>query len=610
MKIKTSWDLGLLYKNSDDPKIEKDLQAIEHGCQAFEKKYRGQNFTASPATLAQAYNDFEILNKKLGEYGPSWYFALRTDLNSADNKSRALETKYNERLTGAMNRLEFFELTIAQIAPAKQQAFLKHPALKPYVYALTLIFKQAKFNLSEGEEQLKSLLLPTSYSMWIDTQNKLLSQQIIKYRGKGLPLAEAMAKIPDLPKRDRRLIHQEANAVLKSISHVAEGEINAVYNYKKVMDKRRGYEKPYSATILDYENDEPTIENFVALVSKHFKIAHRFYKLQAKLLGEKKIKLADRAVKIGKIKTKFDFPTSVSILQSALGKIDQEYLNLFNDLLAKGQIDAFSQKGKKSGAYCWGNGQLPTFLLLNHVDDIRSLETLAHEMGHAIHLELSKRQPPRYQGHSTATAEVASTFFEQIILGEIADRLPPQEKMILLHNRILGDISTIFRQIACFNFELELHQKIRQGGQVPKEEIAKLMAKHLKSYLGPAVEIIPDDGYFFVYWLHIRNFFYVYTYAYGQLISKALYEKYRSDPTYADKIKQFLLAGRSMSPEEIFKSIGVDTSQPAFFEAGLKEIERDIAELESLSKKQWISSRQSPQQNEPIGEPWRKRLTF
>jgi oligoendopeptidase F len=131
---------------------------------------------------------------------------------------------------------------------------------------------------------------------------------------------------------------------------------------------------------------------------------------------------------------------------------------------------------------------------------------------------------------------------------------------------------------------LELHEQIRKNGQVSKEDIAKLMTKHLKSYLGESVEVTDKDGYFYVLWSHIRRFFYVYTYAYGQIISRALYEKWKEDPSYAKKIKQFLSAGGSMSPEDIFKMIGIDTSKSSFFEAGLKGIEKDIAKLEKLSQ--------------------------
>ncbi|KKQ83405.1 MAG: Oligoendopeptidase PepF [Parcubacteria group bacterium GW2011_GWB1_38_8] len=582
--IKTKWDLQLLYKSDSDPKIEKDLRLIEQLCESFAKKHKGKQFTKTPQTLLKILDESEKLNELMDSCAPSHYFHFKTDLDSSDDKSFAISTKYGQRLTEASNKIKFLGLEIAKIPLNKQKTFLNYPALKPYKYLLSQIFINAKYNLSEGEEQLEDLLSQPGYGMWIDAQEKLLNQQVIKHKGKDIPIAKAMASLSDMSKKDRREIHKKITAILKSISHVAEGELNAIYNFKKIMDKRRGYKKPYSATILGYENDEEAIEKFVSLVSKHFHIAHRFYRLHAKLLGEKKIFLADRGAKIGEIKIKFDFPRSVNMLQSVLAGVDKEYLNIFNKFLENGQIDVYPKKGKTGGAYCSGYGKLPTFVLLNHVDTVRSLETLAHEMGHAIHTELSKNQPSRYRDYSIATAEVASTFFEQLISEEVEKNISKRELIILLHNRILGDISTIFRQIACFNFELELHENIRKDGQLSKEIIAKLMSKHLKSYLGSAVEVTDEDGYFYVYWSHIRRFFYVYTYAYGQIISRALFEKWKEDPSYANKIKQFLSAGGSMKPEDIFKSIGIDTSNDSFFEAGLKGVEKDIVKLEKLAK--------------------------
>jgi oligoendopeptidase F len=203
----------------------------------------------------------------------------------------------------------------------------------------------------------------------------------------------------------------------------------------------------------------------------------------------------------------------------------------------------------------------------------------------AFHTELSKTQPSHYSHYTTSTAEVASTFFEQVVSADLEKHLSEKERMLLLHNKLLGDMSTIFRQVACFNFELELHTKIREEGIVSKEDMADLLSKHMKTYLGPVFDVTHDDGYFYVYWSHIRNFFYVYTYAYGQLISRALFEKWKQDPSYSKKIEQFLKAGRSMSPKDIFKSIGINTSDPAFFSAGLKGIEDDISTLEKLAKK-------------------------
>jgi oligoendopeptidase F len=582
--MRTSWNLGLLYKNDKDPQIEKDLLAIERACSEFEKKYKKEDFTRNPESLAKALADQEELQKKFMGSKPWWYFALKKDLNSSDNKSVAMATKYEQRLANASNKVKFFSIKIGKIEKAQQMVLLKEKSLLPYSYKLKKIFDASKFKLTEQEEQLDSLLSQTSYSMWNDGQAKLLNEQTVNLKGKKIPLSEASNKLADLNKKDRKDLHRQIIESLKSVSHFAEAELNAIYNYKKIMDERRGYQHPYSATVLGYENEEKTVDTLVSLVTKNFKISQRFYKLHTKLLKEKKITYADRGVKIGEIKKKFPFSESVAIVRTALARVDEKYAEIFDAFVKNGQLDVYPRKGKRSGAYCWGMGMLPTFLLLNHVDTVDSTETLGHEMGHAIHTEMSKNQPYRYQKYSISTAEVASTFFEQITTEEIEKRLSDKEKIIMLHNKIMGDITTIFRQIACFNFELELHNKIRKEGQISKDSMADLMVKNMKAYLGSSVDMDHDDGYVFVSWPHIRRFFYVYSYAFGQLVSRALFQKWKQDPNYAKKIDQFLKAGKSMSPEDIFKSIGIDTSKPEFFEAGLKSIEEDIKRLEKLTK--------------------------
>jgi oligoendopeptidase F len=585
MTQQTTWNLGLLYKNDKDPQIEKDMLAIENACIRFEKKYKNKDFTTSPEKLKNALEDREQLSREMNGRKPWWYFTLKTDQNSDDEKSSALATKLDQRLTAATNRTTFFSLNIAKIPKRSKKEYLKHKALLPYRYSLSRTFDTAKYNLSEGEEQLADLLSQTSYDMWVDGRDKLLNQQVVEYKGEKIPLVKAVMSLSDKPKKDRRELTKLINEKFKDVSHFAEAELNAIYNYKKVMDERRGFAAPYSGSVLHNEQADTTVLNLTALITKNFKISHRFYKLHAKLLKEEVIRHEDRQTKIGEVQKKFTFEEACEIVRATFAKIDQKYADMFDKFLKEGRFDVYPKKGKKGGAYSWGMGELPTFVLLNHTDDIGSVETLAHEMGHAIHTELSRTQPQRYRGYSTAAAEVASTFFEQAVTEELSNYLSEKERVILLHNKILGDISTVFRQVACFNFELELHQRIRKEGQISKGDIADLMAKHLRSYLGSAVDVSHDDGYFYVYWSHIRRFFYVYTYAYGQLVSRAMFESWKKDHNFEKNVERFLSSGRSMSPDDIFKSIGIKTTEPSFFEVGLKGIEEDIKKLEKLSKK-------------------------
>ena len=151
--------------------------------------------------------------------------------------------------------------------------------------------------------------------------------------------------------------------------------------------------------------------------------------------------------------------------------------------------------------------------------------------------------------------------------------------------KLNDDVTTIFRQIACYKFEQELHSTFRNAGFLSKKDIGKLFTKHMSAYMGKSVEQSPGSENWWVYWSHIRNFFYNYTYASGLLISKSLQSSVKNDKTYINKVKYFLAAGTSASPKAIFKILGIDISDKKFWHKGIKEIELLLIETENLAKK-------------------------
>jgi len=582
-QIKTEWNFKLFYKNEKDKQINLDFQKFEKAVLVFERKYRKTDiYLKDSRKLFSACQDFEKLTSSPEFLKPFFYFYLRQDINSNDKFTNAKVNEYKEKISKLNNKIIFFGLNLGKITKEKQKEFLRDGRLKKFHYFLKKIFENAKHELTEPEEKIINLLENPARSMWEDGFSKVLNNQEIIFRKKNIPISEAMGIMSNLRTKDRRLLGRLINQKLMEISDFCEVEINAVCTTKKISDELRGFHKPYSATIKSYENEEKVVLNLIDSVTKNFKIAHHFYKIKAKILKEKNLEYSDRSASVGVISRNFSFEETVNIISSAFSKVDNNFSEIFSGYLKRGHIDVCPKKGKRGGAYCWGACGLPTFILLNHTNDYNSVLTLGHEMGHAIHTELAHTQTPIYGDYTISVAETASTLFENFVFEEIYGKLSEKEKVVALHNKINGSISTIFRQIACFNFEKELHETIRRNGYCAKDDIAKIMNNHMKSYLGPVFELRDEDGYSFVSWSHIRRFFYVYSYAFGGLISDALYFEYKKDKKFKDKIEQFLKAGGSKSPEDIFADIGVDIRNPKFFENGLKLIEEDVKRLEKL----------------------------
>ena len=193
---------------------------------------------------------------------------------------------------------------------------------------------------------------------------------------------------------------------------------------------------------------------------------------------------------------------------------------------------------------------------------------------------MSKVQNSLNTGYPIFLAEIASTFFEDFVLEEILKNADDNLRFSILAEKLNSDISTIFRQVAFYNFEKELHSKFREKGFLNLENISNIFCKHMNSYLGDIV--LQDEGMKngWIYWSHLRSFFYVYSYASGLLISKALQSMVREDRKNIRIIKEFLSSGSSKSPVELFNHMGIDITKKDIWIKGIKEVETLIDKFE------------------------------
>lgn len=583
--LKTEWDLeGLYYTSEHDMRIEQDLKKAERAIKRFVKKWSQTPFTEDSTVLHSALTEYEALQGMPEATRPGRYFWMRTALDVNDHVAEKQLALLSRRFRPLNDSLLFFGLTLGALPKERQRALLSDTTLEHFHYYLSRLFIGATHNLSEAEEKIINLKARQSYGLWTDMTEKIISNRMIIWKKRRIALPEALVTIDSLksaekPKLWKLIIHE-----MQQIAEVAEHEFNAIITDVRTEDERRGYKKPYSATAIGYEDTERSIEQLVETVSTEgFKLSRKFYKLKAAINGES-LHYSQKYDPIGDTKT-ISFAEAVEICRDTFYQVKPEYGEIFDTMLSNGQIDVFPRAGKQGGAFMSSQIGHPTQVFLNHQSNFQSLETLAHEMGHAIHSERSKVQSPLYEGHTITTAETASTLFENLVFDAVYRQSSEFEQMVLLHDRIGRDISTIQRQIAFFNLELEIHHTINQQGATTKEELRALTEKHLKAYLGDGVSVAPEDGCSYVYVGHLRYGFYVYTYAFGLLMSTIMANRYKTDPSYIEQIDTFLKAGQSADVASIFKQIGITTTKPDTYSSALQNMAADIKTLERLLKK-------------------------
>jgi oligoendopeptidase F len=586
------WNLRWFFQGDDDPRIESQKKTIRKRSYAFIDRWsRRRDYLKHPAVLAQALGEYERWMRECGTDGnPGYYFWLRTQVDRNNTELKAGFNKIDEFSKKIGNDIQFFPLRIAKLPRSLQKKFLEYDGLRKYRHFLERIFAESRFLLSEPEEKIMNLKSATSYDNWVRMTSDFLSRDERRVLGEDgayavKPLPEILSLMNSGNKRVRDTAGRAFNDILERNVDVAEIELNSVLANKKVDDELRNVSRPDLLRHISDDIESETVDSLVRSVADRFAIARRFYVLKAGLMGVKRLKYHERNVEYGKIDRQYPYRRSLALIRRVFVGLDRQFADILDRFIRNGQFDVYPRKGKSGGAFCVHHLiSQPTYVLLNHTNKLSDVLTLAHELGHGINNELMReKQHALNFGTPTSTAEVASTFMEDFVLREILRQSDDELRLSIMMMKLNDDVSTIFRQAACYRFEEELHQLFRGKGYLSREEIGRLFRKHMEDYMGDAVEQSPGSENWWVYWSHIRQFFYVYSYASGLLISKSLQHSVHRQPSFVGKVKEFLAAGLSDSPRNIFLRLGIDISDSSFWDRGLDEVETLLQETTDLA---------------------------
>lgn len=586
------WNFSLLAENEQE--LEKARVGSQRACEEFASAWGSRSdYLQDPAVLKQALDEYERLMASHGCNGlEEYYFSLKSALSQDDPDITARLNLAQHLARTLWGSVQFFPLRLATIPKETQERLLSSPDLSPYAYFLSRVFELARYNL--GEEAEKALMMKggPAREYWAAMLSAFLSREEAEVlledgRRSTKVFAELFPLLEHESKTVRDSAAGEINAILLKHSDVAEREINALLADKQITDELRGMDRSDLARHLDDGIETGVVDALLEAVSKEFELSSRFYALKARLLGLPTIVYHERSAPVGRIEKEYSYDEALSLLRGVFAGLDGEFGEIFSSLTERGHVDAYPAKGKQGGAFCTHRLlSHPTYILLNFSGTLESVLTFAHEMGHAINNELMrKRQHALYFETSLATAEVASTFMEEFALEAAMNDMNEETRLAVLVKKLNGDVSSIFRQVACYRFEQELHDRFRSKGYLSKETIGGIFQRHMAAYMGASVEQSRGSEHWWVHWSHIRRHFYVYSYASGLLISKSLQNATRRDPAFVSRVKEFLSAGASSSPEDIFSRLGISIDDPAFWRQGIQSVKDDLARAEDLAKK-------------------------
>jgi oligoendopeptidase F len=254
-------------------------------------------------------------------------------------------------------------------------------------------------------------------------------------------------------------------------------------------------------------------------------------------------------------------------------------------VFAEDHLDSEVRKGKMGGAFCATIlPELTPWVLLNYQGKADDVATMAHELGHAVHSMLADGHTFFTQHACLPLAETASTFGEMVL----TDRLMQLEsdkgvQRDILFRQMDDAFATILPQIYFARFERQAHDMIARDASV--DELSDAYLANLKEEFGDAVEVSDEFRYEWVSVPHIYNVpFYVYAYAFGQLLVFALYKQYKIEgESFKPRYMKILAAGGSIAPIDLLSDAGIDITRESFWQGGYDVIDGMVSRLEKLA---------------------------
>lgn len=512
--------------------------------------------------------------------------------DTADSHYQAYAAKAESVSVDVSSSLSFADPEILAIPEETMERFYQEePGLEAYHRAIDVIRRQREHTLSAAEENILAATgelaaCPRNIFSMFDNAD-ISFPSITDVEGNRIKITHANF-IRFLNDKDRSLRKQVFCGVYdtyakwgNTISSIFVSNLKQESFYAKM----RKYPSVRAMHLSAGNIPESVYDNLIESVHRHLPDLHRYMALRKKILGVEQLHMYDLYVPlVADVNQDIPYEEAKELVAKALEPMGEAYTDILHEGFDNGWIDVCANANKRSGAYSWGAYGTHPYVLLNQQDDLNSMFTLAHEMGHAIHTYYSNQaQPFTYADYLIFVAEVASTCNECLLNHYLLEHETDSRRKNYILNHYLENFrTTLFRQTMFAEFEKIVHEKIGQGESLTKDDLNSIYHELNVLYYGPDVVVDNEIDYEWMRIPHFYTAFYVYQYATGFSAAVAFSKKILEEgqPAVDLYVKEFLSGGCSKDPIDLLAAAGVDMSTPQPVEDALSVFATYLDELE------------------------------
>jgi oligoendopeptidase F len=579
----TRWSLDILFPSPDGPEFKKALGGLDRKVAKAEKSRRLLSPRISAAAflkLIRQLEEIRSLARRLAAYA-ELHFCEDTQNPAAQTKLANTE----QQMAEIENRLLFFSTWWKALpaAPARRLLALSGP----YRYYLEQIRRMAPHTLSEPEEKVINLKNATGARALSTLYQAITNRYVFDLEIDGGRKQFSRAELTVYTRSPHAAMREASYRSLYSV-YSREGPILGQIYSALIRDWRtenvrlRKFASPVAVRNLANDLPDKVVHLLLEVCRSNAPVFQKYFELKARKLGLPKLRRYDIYAPIASSEKQYSFGRAWDLVRRSFEAFDPAFASLAERVLADQRLDAEVRPGKRDGAFCMSVlPSLTPWVLTNFQGRAYDLATLAHELGHAVHALLAEDLPLFTYDASLPLAETASTFAEMLLVESLLkEETDGAVRRDLLFRQVDDAYATIMRQAFFALFEVEAHDAIGRGASV--EDLCATYWENLQAQFGGSVELTEEFRW---EWAAIPHFyempFYVYAYAFGQLLVLALFRQYQAEgAAFLPRFTRILSAGGSASPAAILKRAGIRIEQAEFWQGGFDLLAQRISQLE------------------------------
>jgi oligoendopeptidase F len=560
------------------------------------KKFQG-HLGDSPETFIEAMTALDVLSQRSARIRV--YATMSSAVDTADQAGAAMISKAMSALAQVGAASSFVDPELLAVGEDLLHQWLNDDArLKLYEHYFNDLFrKQTHVRNAEVEELLGMLRDPFSST---SVTTNLLANADFKFKpardkkNKKVELTQSTfdAILNGSDRKARKTAWENYNDLyLKHKNTLANNLATSIKQNVFNMRARR-FDSALEATLFNGDVPVEMFHNLLDIFKKNLPVWHRYWKIRRKALGVNTLHPYDVWAPLTTKKHNVPFEKAVDWICEGLAPMGEEYVSVMRQgCLTDRWVDWAPNTGKRQGAF---STRVPKdtypFILMSYTDDIGSMSTLSHELGHSIHAYYASRaQPMIYYTYPSIISETASNFNQAMTRAHLLNTNPDKYFQTALLEEAMDNFHRYFFIMPTLaRFELETHQRIEKGQALTADSMIELMADLFSEGFGGNMDL--DRERVGITWgtftTHLYIDFYSFQYAIGISAANAIAKRIlNGTPNATEDHINFLKAGSSKPPMEVYKIAGVDMTSTKPIEDAFEVLGDYINRLEELTAK-------------------------